>query len=276
MAQIFNWDFAAGNTEISVVAVDPPAEDYYIMRTREPLDGVSPFKVWDSFNHGLQIPVTEVEVTLSGGELLMQMHLDQTEWGLGRLQWDVNPTILGTSPKQYMERKSVRLPASMAPYEDYFGTWYGFNEYRAGRNWLNHLDTQFQMNLFTRAAWDYIVFSPTINHYNLTTQVFENRWNGLTTVRVPIDSEFEMEQLMVNSLGSDGRWLVRVRFAGEKWQTVCDYRGRTAHPDATELEDFDFFNPLKIYTNSGVITYMNANSGTAALACSRITAWQDV
>ena len=267
-----NWDFEAANTEVQ--AFSPPVgDDYYIMRTRVPPDGVSAFGSWNGFNHANQAVVTDVEVSLSGGELLMQMHNDYAEWGLGRLQWDTD--LPSGNPKHYLERKAVRLPASMAPYEDYFATWYSFCEYRNGLNWLGDLDTQYQINIFTRAAWDYLLFSPTINHYNNSNGFFENRWGGAPTIKVPIDSTFELQQLMRNSLGSDGRWLCMIKLAGGKWQVLFDYQGRTAHPDATELEDFNFHNPLKIYTNSAVIDYMNSNAGIAALACSHITAWQD-
>lgn len=278
MTKLFDYDMSAENTEVAVFDAAEPAADFYIARPRIPLDGVTPYTAgtWASFNAGVSPPVTDVEVSLSGGEMLMQLKNDWEPWGLGRLQLDEQQPPVGT--RALYERSSLRLPSSMNPYTSYGPTWYGFKEYRIGFNWIRENDTQFQINITNPSGTDYLLFSPTMNHYIFTnpapdtTGSFQNAWFDTPGVKVPIDETFETMSY-IRAGFTDGRWLFRVKFTGEKWQTLWDYQGNTFHPDETEGVDIKLLNPLKVYTNSTLINYMNDNAGECALACSRLQAW---
>lgn len=273
MATHANYDFTDANTEVAYFN-----DSYYICRSRPVLDGTTPFQAgtWDSWNHGISPGPEDVEVSISGGELLAQLKNDWEPWGLGRLQMDQREPSVGT--KSYYERSKMKLPASMQPYTNYGPTWYGFKEYRIGYNWIRENDTQFQCNIFNPNGQDYLLFAPSMNHYIFTqpapavTGSYQNSWFDNPTVRVPIDEEFELETLIRSDL-VDGRWLCRIKLAGEPWQTLWDYQGNTLHPDETVGEDIKLLNPIKVYTNSTFVNWMNDNAGECALVCSRLTSW---
>ena len=259
MTTYLDMEFSAANAEVSNIT-----NNMYV-RVRSPLDGTSAFGDWVFFNHESHSIPDEVEVSLANGEILLQVK--DTQLNVGRCQLD--PTEPASTT--YMETKTVRIPESVRPKTTYGPTWYSFNEYRLERNWLNELDTQFQVNLVNPSGTDYLLFSPTINHYNLSTEQYDNRWSATPQVQAPIDETFEVMQLIRAGI-NDGRWLYKVKFQGEPWQTLFDYKGRTIHPDGSSGV-FRVINPLKVYTNPTFIFWMAANNGTPALACSRIQAW---
>jgi len=260
-----NIDFSTGNTTLTDVGA---SSSVYQLNHRLYPDGVSAFDFSGFFNQTGTV-ITDYEATLTDGELLMELKTASDGGTQGRLQMDIYPDTEACYTTQRM-----KFMPSMASFESYNTlTWFVVNEMRVGLLGVDDHRFRITTDLVSVSNQMFLVVTGSYKSVTPPDDTWEILWSAPVVAQpIPINEWFKLRMFLRVGDSSTGRFIAKFQKDGQAPVTLADVRNQTFNPRSTAV-NIKHLNPLKLYTNNGVIDYVNGEGGTLAVSCSNLQLW---